>query len=75
MCSLEVTGHVPIFMEIKHVQPPILLVLKENLFLTFMLTGLADEVISKPVSMVTSRRVGVIGPWLNIKAFKVLDQK
>lgn len=58
----------------KPVQPPMDLVLKVNLFLVFMLIGLADEVISKPVIMLMSKRVGVIGPWLNKKAFKVLNQ-
>lgn len=38
------------------------LVLKMNLFL-----------VSKHVIMVISRRVGVIGPWLNKNAFRVLD--
>ncbi len=37
--------------------------------------GLADELMSRPVIMVISSKVGVIGPWLNIKALRVLDQK
>jgi hypothetical protein len=41
----------------------------------FKLIGLADEVTSKPVIMVISSRVGVIGPWLNKKALRMLDQK
>lgn len=62
-------------MVMKLVQPPILLVLKANWFSVFKLTGFADEVTSKPVIIVMSKRVGVIGPWLNKKAFIVLDQK
>jgi hypothetical protein len=33
------------------------------------------DAISKPVSIMTSRRVGVIGPWPNKKQFKASDQK
>jgi hypothetical protein len=33
------------------------------------------DAISKPVIIMTSMRVGVIGPWPNKKQFKVLDQK
>lgn len=51
-----------VFIVMNPVQPPILLVLKENLFLIFILTGLADELTSRPVIMVMSMRVGVIGP-------------
>jgi hypothetical protein len=36
--------------------------------------GLGDEMF-KPVIIITSRRVGVIGPWPNKKQFKVSDQK
>jgi hypothetical protein len=36
--------------------------------------GLGDA-ISKPVSIMTSMRVGVIGPWPNRKQFKVSDKK
>jgi hypothetical protein len=32
-------------------------------------------VISRPVIMMISRRVGVIGPWENRKAFMAVDQK
>lgn len=74
-CSLGVTGLVPMLMVMNPVQPPILLVLKENWYLVFMLTGLADDDISNLVIMVMLRRLGVIGPWLNRKTFKVLDQK
>jgi hypothetical protein len=36
--------------------------------------GLGDEMF-KPVIIITSRRVGVIGPWPNKKQFKASDQK
>ncbi len=75
MCSLGVTGPDPMFKEINPFHPPILLVLKVNWFLLFKLMGLADELMSRPVIMIMSKRVGVIGPWLNRKAFRVLDQK
>jgi hypothetical protein len=39
------------------------------------LDKLADEVISRPVIMMMSRRVGVIGPWENRKAYMAVDQK
>ena len=49
-------------MEINPDQPPMLLVLKSYLFFVFKLIGLADEVTSRPVIMLISSRVGVIGP-------------
>ncbi len=52
-----------------------LLVLNSKVFLVFKLMGLADEVTSKPVIIVMSSRVGVIGPWLKSKALSVFDQK
>jgi hypothetical protein len=36
--------------------------------------GLGDA-ISRPVIIITSIRVGVIGPWPNKKQFKASDQK
>jgi hypothetical protein len=36
--------------------------------------GLGDA-ISKPVIIMTSMRVGVIGPWSNKKKFRASDQK
>lgn len=64
VCSLAETGPIPMFSVIKPVQSPMALVLKVNLFLVFMPMGLAGEVMSRPVIMVMSSRVGVIGPWL-----------
>ncbi len=52
-----------------------LLVLNSKVLLVFKLMGLADEVTSRPVIMMISNKVGVIGPWLNKKALRVLDQK
>ena len=51
--SLAETGPVPILRAMKPDQPPMDLVLKVNLFLVFMLIGLADEVMSKPVIMIS----------------------
>jgi hypothetical protein len=56
-------------------QPHMLLVLNSKVGAVFKLTGLADEVISKPVIIVTSRRAGVIGPWEKRKVFIAVDQK
>jgi hypothetical protein len=36
--------------------------------------GLGD-VMSRPVIMTTSSRVGVMGPWPNMKQFRASDQK
>jgi hypothetical protein len=36
--------------------------------------GLGDEM-SRPVIMATSSRVGVMGPWPNMKQFRASDQK
>jgi hypothetical protein len=33
------------------------------------------EVMSRPVIMTTSIKVGVMGPWPNMKQFKASDQK
>ncbi len=50
-----------------------LMVLNSKVFLVFKLMGLVDEVTSKPVIMMMSSRVGVIGPWLKRKALRVFD--
>ncbi len=65
----------PIYAVIYPDQPPMLLVLNSKVFLVFRFIGLADEVTSRPVSMIISSSVGVIGPWLKRKALRVLDQK
>lgn len=39
------------------------------------LDKLADEVMSRPVIITISSRVGVIGPCENRKAFMAVDQK
>jgi hypothetical protein len=39
------------------------------------LIGFADDDMSRPVIIVTSKRVGVIGPWEKRKVFKAVDQK
>ena len=39
------------------------------------LDRLADEVMFRPVIMIISKRVGVIDPWENRKAFMAVDQK
>jgi hypothetical protein len=52
-------------------------VLEENLKGTsgnLKAEGLADT-ISRPVIIITSIRVGVIGPWPNKKQFRASDQK
>ena len=74
-CSLGPTDPVPMFLAKKPDQPPMLRILNSLVYVVFKLIGLADEVISRPVIMMISRRVGVIGPWLNKKALIVLDQK
>ena len=74
-CSLGVIGPLPMYAAMYPDQPPMLLVLNSKVLLVFKFMGLADEVTSKPVSMMISSRVGVIGPWLKRKAFRVLDQK
>jgi hypothetical protein len=50
-------------------------ILNSLVYVVFKLIGLADEVISKLVIIVTSKRVGVIGPWEKRKVFIVEDQK
>jgi hypothetical protein len=50
-----------------------LLILNSKVGLVFKLTGLADEVMSRLVIIVTSKRVGVIGPWEKRKAFIAVD--
>ena len=37
--------------------------------------GLSEAEIFRPVSIMTSNKVGVIGPWLNKKALMASDQK
>ena len=52
-------------------------VLEESLKGTFgslKAEGLGD-VISRPVIITTSSRVGVMGPWPNMKQFRASDQK
>lgn len=75
VCSFGVTDPVPIFFATNPDQPPMLLVLNSKLGFVFRLIRLADNVISRPVIIVASRRVGVIGPWAKRKAFKAVDQK
>jgi hypothetical protein len=52
-------------------------VLEDNLKGTFgsLKAEGQDDDVSKPVIIITSRRVGVIGPWPNKKQFKASDQK
>jgi hypothetical protein len=61
-CSRGVIDPWPIYAAIYPDQPLMLLVLNSKVFLVFKLMGLADEVTSRPVSMMISNRVGVIGP-------------
>ena len=74
-CSLGPTDPVPMFLAKKPDQPPMLRILNSLVYVVFKLIGLADEVISKLVIIVTSKRVGVIGPWEKRKVFIVEDQK
>lgn len=52
-----------------------LLVLNSWVSWVSKLGRLADEVTSRPVIMMTSKRVGVIAPWEKRKVFMAVDQK
>lgn len=75
ICSSFVTSPVPMHLVTYPNQPPQTLALILRSHLVFKLMGLADEVISKHVSIFTSKRVGVIGPCPRMNALMVLDQK
>lgn len=75
ICSSSVTSPVLIQWLTYPDQPPPALVLIMCSLFVFKLMGLADEVISKHVSIFTSKRVGVIGPCPRMNALMVLDQK
>ena len=75
VCSLTDTDPVFLFLPIYPFHPPMLFVsiLKEAFSSRWK--GLSGAWMFKPVSITTSIRVGVIGPWLNIKALIASDQK
>ena len=73
--SLTDTDQVFMFLPMYPFHPPMLFVsiLKEAFSSSWK--DLSGAWMFKPVSITTSIRVGVIGPWLNIKALIALDQK
>lgn len=75
ICSSSVTSPVLIQWLTYPDQPPPALVLIMCSLFVFKLMGLADEVISKLVSILMSKRVGVINPCPKMKALMVLNQK
>lgn len=53
----------------------LLLVLRRYAYLVLKSKGLAEERMSSPVSILTSSKVGVMGPCQKKNALKVSDQK
>ena len=77
VCSFSVTG--PLFFMWRRRYAPQFVhsVLEESVKGTFgslKAEGLGDAM-SRPVIMATSSKVGVMGPWPNMKQFRALDQK
>ena len=75
VCSLADTDPVFMFLLMYHFHPPMLFVsiLKEAFSRRWK--GLSEAWIFRPISIMTSSRVGVIGPWPNKKALMASDQK
>ena len=75
VCSLRDTEPVFIFLVMYPFHPPMVLVsiLKEAL--SRKLKDRSEAVIFRPVSIMTSSKVGVIGPWPNKNTLMASDQK
>src|SRR6185503_1311821 len=75
VCSLSDADPVFIFLPIYPFHPPMLFVsILKDAFSTKR-KGLLGALIFRPVSITTSIRVGIIGPWLNMNALTASDQK
>ena len=75
MCFLTDTEPVFMFSVTYPLQPPMVLVFILKEAWSKKLKAQSEIVIFRPVNIMTSSKVGVIGPWPNKKALMASDQK